>query len=52
VLVEVARADGRKSPYLGVLGSDVLGLFSSYTIDLRAMRLELGEPRSAAASAK
>jgi hypothetical protein len=45
VLVGVGPANARASRYYGKAGIDVLRLFPSFTIDLRAMRLELGEGR-------
>jgi len=36
--------DGPEARDYGTLGSNVLRRFDSYTLDLRAMRLELGEP--------
>lgn len=45
VLVGLPREGGRNPPYYGVIGADLLGLFESYTVDMRAMRLELGEPK-------
>lgn len=45
VLIGLPDSEARSSPYVGVLGADVLALFESYAIDFRAMRLELGPPR-------
>ncbi|HYJ52549.1 MAG TPA: retropepsin-like aspartic protease [Allosphingosinicella sp.] len=48
--VALPNADGPPPRNYGVLGSNALRAFESYTLDFRAMRLELGEPvRSAAA---
>ena len=45
--VEVAvglPVDGFIPRYFGVLGSDLLGRFSHYTIDFTTMQLEMGGP--------
>jgi len=47
--VALPAAAGPAPRFMGVLGSDVLGRFESYTLDFRAMRLELGGPVAAAA---
>ena len=44
LLVGMPGGAVRPSAYYGVVGADLLGRFASYTIDLNAMRLELGEP--------
>jgi predicted aspartyl protease len=44
ILVGVPGSEAKPSPYYGVAGADLLRSFASYTIDLRRMRLELGEP--------
>lgn len=41
-------AEGPSSRFNGVLGSDVLKRFESYTLDFRTMRLSLGAPVTAA----
>lgn len=41
--------DGPEERFNGVLGSDVLRRFESYTLDFRAMRLSLGAPVAASA---
>ena len=46
VPVGVGPANERSSRYFGVAGIDLLRAFESFTVDLRAMRLELGEPRA------
>jgi len=46
--IALPAADGPAPRFVGVLGSDVLRAFESYTLDLRAMRLELGAPVQAA----
>jgi hypothetical protein len=50
--IGLPSADGPAPRFVGVLGSDVLRAFESYTLDLRAMRLELGAPVQAAAPAQ
>jgi predicted aspartyl protease len=52
LIVGVPGGDVKPSSYYGVIGADLLGRFTSYTIDLRRMRLELGAPRPAAAPAQ
>jgi predicted aspartyl protease len=47
--VALPAASGPAPRFMGVLGSDVLARFESYTLDFRAMRLELGAPVQAAA---
>jgi Aspartyl protease len=47
LMIDVS-SQGEPSPYFGVVGADLLGRFASYTLDLKAMRLELGEPLAAA----
>lgn len=47
--VGLPSADGPAPRFVGVLGSDVLRAFESYTLDFRAMRLELGAPVQATA---
>jgi predicted aspartyl protease len=42
--IGLPAAEGPAPRFVGVLGSDVLRAFESYTLDLRAMRLELGAP--------
>ena len=42
--IALPGGEGPTERRYGLLGSDVLRRFASYTIDLRAMRLELGEP--------
>lgn len=44
-------AEGPKSRFNGVLGSDVLRRFESYTLDFRTMRLSLGAPMAVAPAA-
>ena len=50
--VALPAATGPAPRFMGVLGSDVLARFESYTLDFRAMRLELGAPAAAAAPAQ
>jgi hypothetical protein len=45
ILVGMPAPGANQSLYYGTVGADVLGMFESYTIDLRRMRLELGAPR-------
>jgi hypothetical protein len=47
--IGLPAAEGPAPRFIGVLGSDVLRAFESYTLDLRVMRLELGTPVAAAA---
>jgi predicted aspartyl protease len=47
--IALPAAGGPAPRFMGVLGSDVLRAFESYTLDLRAMRLELGAPVAAPA---
>jgi hypothetical protein len=42
--IGLPATDGPAPRFMGVLGSDVLGRFDSYTLDFHAMRLELGAP--------
>ncbi|MEA3011508.1 MAG: hypothetical protein QOD42_53 [Sphingomonadales bacterium] len=48
--IGLPSADGPAPRFVGVLGSDVLRAFESYTLDFHAMRLELGAPVAAAAA--
>ncbi|HEV7658923.1 MAG TPA: retropepsin-like aspartic protease [Allosphingosinicella sp.] len=50
--IGLPSAGGPAPRFIGVLGSDVLRAFESYTLDLHAMRLELGAPVQAAAPAQ
>lgn len=44
LLVGMPGGAAKPATTYGVIGADLLARFASYTIDLKAMRLELGEP--------
>jgi hypothetical protein len=48
--IALPSAQGPAPRFIGVLGSDVLRAFESYTLDFHAMRLDLGAPVQAAAA--
>jgi predicted aspartyl protease len=50
--IALPAAGGPAPRFMGVLGSDVLARFESYTLDFGAMRLELGAPVAAPAAAR